>query len=280
MNRIDVMKTYKLYINGAFPRSESGRVYELKDAKGAFIANPCWASRKDLRDSVVAARAAFSGWSKATAYNRGQVLYRIAEVMQGRASQFADEIEAQEGITTKQALAQVEESIDLMVWYAGWTDKISSLSGANNPVAGSFYNFTTPEAIGVVGAFIEGKPSLISLIASVGSIIASGNTAVVIASEKFPLTAITFAEVCATSDVPAGVINILTGKTPELVGWMGSHMDVDAVDASGLSSKQLTELKIAGADNLKRIHSFKSVKSPDRILAFVEHKTVWQTIGV
>jgi len=280
MNRIDVMKTYKLYINGAFPRSESGRVYELKDAKGAFIANPCWASRKDLRDSVVAARAAFSGWSKATAYNRGQVLYRIAEVMQGRASQFADEIEAQEGITTKQALVQVEESIDLMVWYAGWTDKISSLSGANNPVAGSFYNFTTPEAIGVVGAFIEGKPSLISLIASVGSIIASGNTAVVIASEKFPLTAITFAEVCATSDVPAGVINILTGKTPELVGWMGSHMDVDAVDASGLSSKQLTELKIAGADNLKRIHSFKSVKSPDRILAFVEHKTVWQTIGV
>ncbi len=280
MNRIDVMKTYKLYINGAFPRSESGRVYELKDAKGAFIANPCWASRKDLRDSVVAARAAFSGWSKATAYNRGQVLYRIAEVMQGRSSQFADEIVAQEGITTKQALAQVEESIDLMVWYAGWTDKISSLSGANNPVAGSFYNFTTPEAIGVVGAFIEGKPSLISLIASVGSIIASGNTAVVIASEKFPLTAITFAEVCATSDVPAGVINILTGKTPELVGWMGSHMDVDAVDASGLSSKQLTELKIAGADNLKRIHSFKSVKSPDRILAFVEHKTVWQTIGV
>lgn len=280
MNRIDVMKTYKLYINGAFPRSESGRVYELKDAKGAFIANPCWASRKDLRDSVVAARAAFSGWSKATAYNRGQVLYRIAEVMQGRASQFADEIEAQEGITTKQALVQVEESIDLMVWYAGWTDKISSLSGANNPVAGSFYNFTIPEAIGVVGAFIEGKPSLISLIASVGSIIASGNTAVVIASEKFPLTAITFAEVCATSDVPAGVVNILTGKTPELVGWMGSHMDVDAVDASGLSSKQLTELKIAGADNLKRIHSFKSVKSPDRILAFVEHKTVWQTIGV
>ena len=280
MNRIDVMKTYKLYINGAFPRSESGRVYELKDAKGAFIANPCWASRKDLRDSVVAARSAFSGWSKATAYNRGQVLYRIAEVMQGRSSQFADEIVAQEGITTKQALAQVEESIDLMVWYAGWTDKISSLSGANNPVAGSFYNFTTPEAIGVVGAFIEGKPSLISLIASVGSVIASGNTAVVIASEKFPLTAITFAEVCATSDVPAGVINILTGKTPELVGWMGSHMDVDAVDASGLSSKQLTELKIAGADNLKRIHSFKSVKSPNRILAFVEHKTVWQTIGV
>ena len=280
MNRIDVMKTYKLYINGAFPRSESGRVYELKDAKGAFIANPCWASRKDLRDSVVAARSAFSGWSKATAYNRGQVLYRIAEVMQGRSSQFADEIVAQEGITTKQALVQVEESIDLMVWYAGWTDKISSLSGANNPVAGSFYNFTIPEAIGVVGAFIEGKPSLISLIASVGSIIASGNTAVVIASEKFPLTAITFAEVCATSDVPAGVINILTGKTPELVGWMGSHMDVDAVDASGLSSKQLTELKIAGADNLKRIHSFKSVKSPDRILAFVEHKTVWQTIGV
>ena len=280
MSRIDVMKTYKLYINGAFPRSESGRVYELKDAKGSFIANPCWASRKDLRDAVVAARTAFGGWSNATAYNRGQVLYRIAEVMQGRAAQFADEIVAQEGLTPKQALAQVEEAIDLMVWYAGWTDKISSLAGAANPVSGPFHNFTTPEPIGVVGAFIDAKPSLTSLVGSVAAIIASGNTAVVIASEKFPLTAITFAEVCATSDVPAGVINVLTGKTPELVGWMGSHMDVDAVDASGLNSKQLTELKIAGADNLKRIHSFKSAKSPERILAFVEYKTVWQTVGI
>ena len=280
MSRIDVMKTYKLYINGAFPRSESGRVYELKDAKGAFIANPCWASRKDLRDAVVAARAAVSGWSSATAYNRGQVLYRIAEVMQGRAAQFADEIIAQEGLTPKQALTQVSEAIDLMVWYAGWTDKISSLAGATNPVSGPFYNFTTPEPIGVVGAFVETKPSLISLVGSVAAIIASGNTAVIVASEKSPLTAITFGEVCVTSDVPAGVINIITGKTPELVGWMGSHMDVDALDASGLNSKQLTELKIAGADNLKRVHTFTSAKKPDRILAFVEYKTVWQTVGI
>jgi acyl-CoA reductase-like NAD-dependent aldehyde dehydrogenase len=280
MSRIDVMKTYKLYINGAFPRSESGRVYELKDSHGTFIANPSWASRKDLRDCVVAARSAFSGWSNATAYNRGQVMYRLAEVMQGRAEQFADEIIAQEGVTSKQAHAQVEEAIDLMVWYAGWSDKISALAGATNPVSGPFHNFTTPEPIGVVGTFIDGKPSLISLVGSIAAIITTGNTAVVVASEKYPLTAITFAEVCATSDLPAGVVNILTGKTPELVGWMGSHMDIDAVDATGLNSKQITELKITGADNLKRIHAFGSVKSPDRLLAFVEYKTVWQSVGV
>jgi hypothetical protein len=280
MARIDVMKTYKLFIGGKFPRSESGRVYELKDAKGKFLANPCQASRKDLRDSVVAARSAFNGWSTATAYNRGQILYRIAEVMQGRSAQFADELIAQEGLTPKAAAAQVEQAIDLWVWYAGWSDKLSALSGAENPVSGPFYNFTSPEALGVVGAFVDGKPSLLSLVGAIAPIITSGNTAVVVASEKFPLSAITLSEVLATSDLPAGVVNTLTGKSSELISWMGEHMEIDGIDATGLSAKALTELKIAGANNLKRIHSFSDEATPARIQAFMESKTIWQNVGI
>ena len=280
MARIDVMKTYKLFIGGKFPRSESGRVYELKDAKGKFLANPCQASRKDLRDSVVAARSAFNGWSTATAYNRGQILYRIAEVMQGRSAQFADELIAQEGLTPKAAAAQVEQAIDLWVWYAGWSDKLSALSGAENPVSGPFYNFTSPEALGVVGAIVDGKPSLLSLVGAIAPIITSGNTAVVVASEKFPLSAITLSEVLATSDLPAGVVNTLTGKSSELISWMGEHMEIDGIDATGLSTKALTELKIAGANNLKRIHSFSDEATPARITAFMENKTIWQNVGI
>jgi acyl-CoA reductase-like NAD-dependent aldehyde dehydrogenase len=280
MARIDVMKTYKLFIGGKFPRSESGRVYELKDAKGKFLANPCQASRKDLRDSVVAARSAFNGWSTATAYNRGQILYRIAEVMQGRSAQFADELIAQEGLTPKAAATQVEQAIDLWVWYAGWSDKLSALSGAENPVSGPFYNFTSPEALGVVGAFVDGKPSLLSLVGAIAPIITSGNTAVVVASEKFPLSAITLSEVLATSDLPAGVVNTLTGKSSELISWMGEHMEIDGIDATGLSTKALTELKIAGANNLKRIHSFSDEATPARIQAFMENKTIWQNVGI
>ena len=280
MARIDVMKTYKLFIGGKFPRSESGRVYELKDAKGKFLATPCQASRKDLRDSVVAARSAFNGWSTATAYNRGQILYRIAEVMQGRSAQFADELIAQEGLTPKAAAAQVEQAIDLWVWYAGWSDKLSALSGAENPVSGPFYNFTSPEALGVVGAFVDGKPSLLSLVGAIAPIITSGNTAVVVASEKFPLSAITLSEVLATSDLPAGVVNTLTGKSSELISWMGEHMEIDGIDATGLSTKALTELKIAGANNLKRIHSFSDEATPARIQAFMESKTIWQNVGI
>ena len=278
--RIDVMKTYKLYINGAFPRSESGRVYEIKDSKGKFLANPSLASRKDLRDSVVAARAAQAGWSKATAYNRGQILYRIAEIMEGRREQFAAEIVAMEGATPKAALAQVEEAIDTWVWYAGWTDKISAVAGSTNPVAGPFYNFTTPEAIGVVAVFADDKPSLLGLVSAIAPIIASGNTAVVLASEKYPLGAITLSEALDTSDLPAGVINILTGKSSELASWAASHMDIDAMDATGLSKKQEVEARIAGAENLKRIHTFSQTKSAERILAFMENKTVWHPIGV
>lgn len=278
-NRIDVKKTYKLFINGAFPRTESGRTYEVKSAKGVFIANPCLASRKDLRDAVVAARAAHSGWSKATAYNRGQILYRIAEMLEGRRAQFIDEIVSVTGVTKVKADKEVTTAVDRLVWYAGWSDKISSLSGSTNPVAGPFYNFTIPESMGVVAAIAPESPSLLGLIDAVAPIITSGNTVVVLASSKAPLSAMTFAEVLATSDLPAGVINILTGKKDEIAPWMASHMDIDAMDISGLSNKQHGAIKVAGAENLKRIHSFKAA-DPGRIIAFMEAKTVWHPIGL
>jgi acyl-CoA reductase-like NAD-dependent aldehyde dehydrogenase len=280
MSRIDVNKTYKLFIGGAFPRSESGRVYEIKGADKKFIANPALASRKDLRDSVVAAKAAQPGWEKATAFNRGQILYRVAEIMQGRSEQFIDEICVLEGVTTKVAKIQVEEAIDTWVWYSGWCDKLSSVSGSLNQVSGPFYNFTTPEALGVVAIFAETKPSLLGVVRTLAPVIASGNTAVLIASESYPLPAITLSEVLATSDVPGGVVNILTGKITELAPWVGSHMEIDGVDVAGLSKKQEEELKLVGADNLKRIFRFSPTNHPERILSFMEQKTVWHPIGL
>ena len=280
MSRIDVNKTYKLFIGGAFPRSESGRVYEIKGANKKFIANPALASRKDLRDAVVAAKAAHSGWANATAFNRGQILYRVAEIMQGRSDQFIDEICALEGVTTKVAKVQVEEAIDTWIWYSGWCDKLSSVSGSLNQVSGPFYNFTTPEALGVVAIFAENKPSLLGVVRTLAPVIASGNSAVLIASESYPLPAITLSEVMATSDVPAGVVNILTGKITELAPWIGSHMEIDGVDVAGLSKKQEEELKLVGADNLKRIFRFTPTNHPERILSFMEQKTVWHPIGL
>ena len=279
-NRIDVLKTYKLFIGGAFPRSESGRVYSIKDFKGNHLANPSLASRKDLRDAVVAARSAFSGWSSATAYNRGQILYRMAEILEGRSEQLVTEIVALEGVTPRAAALQVQQSIDLLVWYAGWSDKISALAGSTNSVSGPYYNFSTPEPIGVVAIFAPAKPSLLNLIAAIASVITSGNTAVVIASEKFPLPAITFSEIMATSDLPAGVVNVLTGSGSELAPWAASHMDIDAIDASGLTPKQLQETQVAGAQNLKRISVNTDLESPARILSFMEIKTVWHPIGI
>ncbi len=279
-NRIDVLKTYKLFIGGAFPRSESGRVYSIKDFKGNHLANPSLASRKDLRDAVVAARSAFSGWSSATAYNRGQILYRMAEILEGRSEQLVTEIVALEGVTPRAAALQVQQSIDLLVWYAGWSDKISALAGSTNSVSGPYYNFSTPEPIGVVAIFAPAKPSLLNLIAAIASVITSGNTAVVIASEKFPLPAITFSEIMATSDLPAGVVNVLTGSGSELAPWAASHMDIDAIDASGLTPKQLQETQVAGAQNLKRIRVNTDLESPARILSFMEIKTVWHPIGI
>jgi acyl-CoA reductase-like NAD-dependent aldehyde dehydrogenase len=278
--RLDVKKTYKLFIGGAFPRSESGRTYEVKSAKGAFIANPSLASRKDLRDAVVAARAAHGGWSSATAFNRGQILYRIAEIMEGRTSQFIDEIVALEGVTPAAAKKQVEQAIDLWVWYSGWCDKIGAIYGSTNAVSGSFYNFTIPESLGVVATFAPEKQSLLGAVQALAPILAGGNTAILIASEKYPLPAISLSEVIGTSDVPGGVVNILTGSSAELAPWIGSHMDIDGVDASGLNKAQEKELRIAGADNLKRIHTFKESASPQRVLSFMENKTVWHPIGV
>lgn len=280
MSSLDVNKTYKLFIGGAFPRSESGRVYEIKGANKKFLANPALASRKDLRDAVVAAKSAQSGWANATAFNRGQILYRIAEIMQGRSEQFVEEICALEGITTKAAKLQVAEAIDTWVWYSGWCDKLSSVSGSQNQVSGPFYNFTTPEALGVIALFAEGKPSLLGAVRTLAPVLAGGNSAILIASESNPLPAITLGEVIATSDVPGGVVNILTGKASELLPWVGSHMEIDGVDVAGLNKKQEDEIKLVGADNLKRISRFAPGNHPERILSFMEHKTIWHPIGI
>ena len=280
MSRIDVNKTYKLFIGGAFPRSESGRVYEIKGANKKFIANPSLASRKDLRDAVVAAKSAQPGWANATAFNRGQILYRIAEIMEGRSEQFVDEICALEGVTNKVAKSQVEAAIDTWVWYSGWCDKLSSVTGSLNQVSGPFYNFTTPEPLGVVAIFAENKPSLLGVVRTLAPVLAGGNSAVLIASENYPLPAITLSEALATSDVPGGVVNILTGKSAELAPWVGSHMEIDGVDVAGLSKKQEDELKLVGADNLKRIFRFNPDNHPERILSFMEQKTVWHPIGI
>jgi len=280
MSRLDVNKTYKLFIGGAFPRSESGRVYEIKGANKKFIANPSLASRKDLKDAVVAAKSAQPGWANATAFNRGQILYRIAEIMEGRSEQFVDEICALEGVTAKAAKLQVEEAIDTWVWYSGWCDKLTSITGSVNQVSGPFYNFTTPESLGVVAIFAESKPSLLGVVRTLAPVLAGGNTTVLVASENFPLPAITLSEVLATSDLPSGVVNILTGKSAELAPWVGSHMEIDGVDVAGLSKKQEEELKLVGADNLKRIFRFNPENHPERILSFMEQKTVWHPIGI
>lgn len=280
MSSLDINKTYKLFIGGAFPRSESGRAYEIKGANKKYLANPALASRKDLRDAVVAAKSAQSGWANATAFNRGQILYRIAEIMQGRSEQFVEEICALEGITTKAAKLQVAEAIDTWVWYSGWCDKLSSVSGSQNQVSGPFYNFTTPEALGVIALFAEGKPSLLGAVRTLAPVLAGGNSAILIASESYPMPAITLGEVIATSDVPGGVVNILTGKTSELLPWVASHMEIDGVDVAGLNKKQEDEIKLVGADNLKRISRFAPSNHPERILSFMEHKTIWHPIGI
>jgi acyl-CoA reductase-like NAD-dependent aldehyde dehydrogenase len=279
--RLEVKKTYKLYIDGAFPRSESGRTYEVRSIAGDLLANACLASRKDLKDAVVAARSAQSSWSSATAYNRGQILYRIAEMMEGRRDQFANEISLSEGISVEEANKEVVGAIDRWVWYAGWSDKLSVLGGSTNPVSGPFYNFTIPEAMGVIGAIAPEENSLLGLVETIAPIIVSGNTCIVLASTRAPLSAITFAEVLATSDLLHGVCNLLTGKKEELVPWFASHMDINGLDISGIDEPSLiSEVKSSGAENLKRIHLFPDGQNPRRILAFMEAKTIWHPIGV
>ncbi len=278
MSRLEVKKTYKLYINGAFPRSESGRIYEVTDAKGNFVANPVLASRKDLRDAVVAARAAQPGWAKATAYNRGQILYRIAEMLEGRADQIAAEISVTTGATQKKAHEQLMAAIDRWVWYAGWSDKLAAAFGSTNPVAGPYYNFTIPEAQGVIA--VAPKDEFLAFIDSIAPVITSGNSVIALVPGASAVPAMTFAEVLATSDLPHGVINILTGSHDELAPWAASHMDIDGMDISGIEKKKRTALKEAGAENLKRIHHFDDAQTPTRIYAFMEAKTVWHPIGV
>ncbi len=277
--RLEVMKTYKLYINGAFPRTESGRSYEITSKSGEFLANACLASRKDLRDAVVAARAAQPGWAKATAYNRGQIMYRIAEMLEGRADQFAQEISLQTGVSAKVSMQEVTDAVDLLVWYAGWSDKLPSLAGATNPVSGPYYNFTVPEALGVVGVIATIDKPLLGLIEAIAPVLVSGNTAVVLASSSAPLSAISFAEVLATSDLPNGVLNILSGQQSELAPWFASHMDIDGLDISGLPEADRAAVKEAGVENLKRISAFAKTAEPGRILAFMEAKTIWHPIG-
>jgi acyl-CoA reductase-like NAD-dependent aldehyde dehydrogenase len=278
MSRLEVKKTYKLYINGAFPRSESGRIYEVTDAKGNFVANPVLASRKDLRDAVVAARAAQLGWAKATAYNRGQILYRIAEMLEGRADQIAAEISVTTGATQKKAHEQLMAAIDRWVWYAGWSDKLAAAFGSTNPVAGPYYNFTIPEPQGVIA--VAPKDEFLAFIDSIAPVITSGNSVIALVPGASAVPAMTFAEVLATSDLPHGVINILTGSHDELAPWAASHMDIDGMDISGIDKKKRTALKEAGAENLKRIHHFDDAQTPTRIYAFMEAKTVWHPIGV
>lgn len=276
--RLTVPKTYKLAIGGAFPRSESGRTYEVRSAKGEFLANAAKASRKDARDAVVAARGAVKGWSGATAYNRGQVLYRVAEILEGRRAQFVDEIVAQEGVTAAAAGTQVDAAIDLWVWYAGWCDKYAQVTGNANPVAGPYFNISVPEPTGVVATVAPQDSALLGLVSVVAPALVAGNAVVVVASEQYPLSAISLAEVLATSDVPGGVVNVLTGSAAEIAPWLASHADVNALDLTGAGGLDWVDLEIAAADTLKRVLRPASAEpSLDRITAFTETKTVWHT---
>ncbi|GAB3851751.1 aldehyde dehydrogenase family protein [Nocardioides maradonensis] len=287
MARVDVRKTYKLYIGGAFPRSESGHTFEVTDAKGRFLANASKASRKDARDAVVAARAAFPKWSARTAYNRGQVVYRIAEVLESRADQFVAELVRTEGVTPAKARTYVAAAVDRLVWYAGWADKIGQVIGSQNPVAGPFFNISTPEPTGVV-AVLAPKGALLGLVSVLAPVIVTGNTAVVLASQAHPLTAITLAEVLDASDVPGGVVNILTGAVADVAPWLASHMDVNAIDLTGVTDPELAaSLEVAAADNLKRVRrapddapDWLAEPGLDRLTDFLELKTVWHPIGV
>jgi acyl-CoA reductase-like NAD-dependent aldehyde dehydrogenase len=285
--RLAVRKTYKLYVNGAFPRSESGRSYEVTDHKGHFLANAAWASRKDARDAVVAARAAFGKWAAMTAYNRGQVLYRVAEVMEGRHAQFCEEVAAGEGLSSSRARAAVDAAIDRWVWYAGWTDKLAAVLGGANPVAGPYFDFSMPEPTGVVAVLAPQESSLLGLVSVLAPVLAGGNTAVVVTSKERPLPAVTLAEVLATSDVPGGVVNLLTGDAAELGPWLAEHADVDGIDLTGAPSGRAMEFEREAAGTVKRVVR-PGVPEPDwtadpglsRMTPFLETKTVWHPIGV
>jgi acyl-CoA reductase-like NAD-dependent aldehyde dehydrogenase len=286
-DRLAVRKTYKLYVGGAFPRSESGRTYEVTDTRGHFLANAAWASRKDARDAVVAARGAFGTWSGTTAYNRGQVLYRVAEVMEGRHVQFCEEVAAGEGLSSSKARAAVDAAIDRWVWYAGWTDKLAAVLGGANPVAGPYFDFSMPEPTGVVAVLAPQESSLLGLVSVLAPVLAGGNAAVLVTSKARPLPAVTLGEVLATSDVPGGVVNVLTGDSAELGPWLAEHADVDGIDLSGAPHGRAMEFEREAAGTVKRVLRPQHPE-PDwtadpglaRMTPFLETKTVWHPIGV
>ncbi|MHA6624678.1 aldehyde dehydrogenase family protein [Pseudonocardia sichuanensis] len=285
-DRLAVAKTYKLYVGGAFPRSESGRTYPVTDAGGTLLAHAALASRKDVRDAVSAARSAFAGWSGATAYNRGQVLYRVAEMLQGRHAQFVDDVVAAEGLPRERATAVVDAAIDRWVWYAGWTDKIATVLGSVNPVAGPLVNWSTPEPTGVVGVLAPQGSSLLGLVDVLAPVLATGCTAVVVAAQERPLPAVELAEVLATSDLPGGVANVLTGRTAELAPWLAAHGEVQALDLVGAPAEIAADLERAAAEGVKRVLP-RPAAEPDptrtpgieRLRAFTELKTVWHPVG-
>jgi acyl-CoA reductase-like NAD-dependent aldehyde dehydrogenase len=293
-DRLGVWKTYKLYVGGAFPRSESGRSYLVSGADGSPLANACRASRKDLRDAVRAARGASAGWAGRTAMNRGQILYRVAELMEGRRDQFITEVAQAEGLRADAAGVVVDRAIDRWVWYAGWADKIAQVLGSANPVAAPYFNFTIPEPTGVVGVVAPEASSLLGLVSRVAPPLVAGNAVVVVTSETRPLPAVTLTEVLATSDVPGGVVNVLTGLKRELVPVLAAHDDVDALDVWGVPDALRRDAEIAAADNVKRIArrprgtsdagfdwlDDPASERPEWIAAFLEMKTVWHPIGV
>ena len=291
--RIEVRKTYKLYLGGQFPRTESGRSYLVSAADGAPLANACRASRKDVRDAVRFGRGTANAWAARTAMNRGQILYRVAELMEGRRDQFVAEVIAAEGLTTAKATSAVDRAIDRWVWYAGWADKIAQILGSSNPVAAPYFNFTIPEPTGVVGVVAPETSSLLGLVSRLAPPLVSGNAVVLVTSETRPLPAVTLSEVLATSDVPGGVVNVLTGYRTELVPVLAAHADVDALDTWGVPDDLRTETELSAAEDIKRL-SRRSTKvaearfdwlddaaaeRPEWIAAFLEMKTVWHPIG-
>lgn len=285
--RVAVNKTYKLYIGGAFPRSESGRSYIVNAADGSFLANVAWGSRKDIRDAVVAARGALGGWSAATAYLRGQILYRVGEMLEDRRAQFVSAARESEGLDKADARSIVDAAIDRVIWYAGWSDKVAQIAGSSNPVAGPYFDFSIPEPTGVVGVLAPQDSSFLGLISTIAPVITTGNTTVVVASDARPLPAVTLAEVLATSDLPGGVVNIVTGHVAELAPVIAQHRDVDALDLAGAPFELAAELERQAATNVKRVLrppsgevDWMAPPNPRRMLSFIETKTVWHPIGV
>ena len=285
MSHLGVPKTYKLYVGGTFPRSESGRTYPVRTADGAFWANAAQASRKDVRDAVVAARKGFAGWSRATPYNRGQVIYRIAEMLDGRRPEFVDLLVTGSAVDGKAAGAEVDAAVDRLVHYAGWTDKLGAVLGSANPVSGPYFSYSAPEPTGVVGVLAPVGAPLLGLVSAVGPVLAGGNAAVLLAARADACVAVTFAEVVATSDVPGGVLNVLTGDPVETSPHLAAHGDVDALDLTGADGELRVRLEQAAAETLKRVYvprttpDFSADPGLGRLRAFLETKTVWHPTG-